>query len=141
MNDPESKVLEPAETVRRFIVDMHAWEVQSGADYKTSPPEDHQAFRERLLATQAVVFARWCTPRERPYGRQGSFGLLPEYQPEHEHLLETCLEGPRRALVYTQLDIRTKRRWRYVLFKKAGRWLIDNRKYLNVDGRWTSHSL
>ena len=141
LNNPESKSLEPAEVVRQFISDMHAWEVQSGADYQTSPPEDHQAFHGRLLATQAIVFARWCTPKERPYGRKGSFGLLPEYQPAHERILETCLENARRAVVHTQEGTGTKRRLQYVLLKKAGRWLIDSKKSLQFDGRWANRSL
>ncbi len=132
---PLNMGLEPAEVVRRFIADMHAWERQSEADYKTSPPEDHQALWSRLRATQAEVFSLWCTTKKRPYGRQGSFGHLPEYQPEHERILETCLESPRCAAVHTQEGTGTKRKLRYVLLRQAGRWRIDSKRYRNFAGK------
>ena len=141
MSDLESTTFEPADVVRRFIADMHAWEVQCGVDHNTSPPEDYQAFHVRLLATQAVVFARWCTPKERSYGRKGNFSQPPSYQPEHEHILETCLVGPRRAVVHTQEGTGIKRRLQYVLLRNAGRWLIDNKKRLGADGKWASYFL
>ncbi len=81
------------------------------------------------------------TPKERPYGRQGSFGQPPSYQPEHERILETCLESPRRAVVHTQEGTGIKRRLHYVLLKKAGRWLIDSKKVLYSDGRWVIKAL
>ena len=82
------------------------------------------------------MFARRCTAKERPHGRRGSFGQPPEYQPAHERVLETCLESPRRAAVYTQEGTGTRRKLRYVLRRQAGRWRIDGKKSENSAGRW-----
>ena len=87
------------------------------------------------------MFARWCTDKARPYGRNGSFGQPPEYQPEHEQILETRLESPRRAVVETQQGTGFKNKVRYTLLRKAGGWWIDNKKRAAANGRWVNYSL
>ena len=141
MSKPGDTDLDPAETVRRFIADMHAWEMQAAADDHATQPRGSDAFWDRTRSAQAEVFARWCTAKQRPYGRRGAFSQPPECQPAHERILETCLESPRRAAVYTQEGTGFKRKLRYVLLRQAGRWRIDNKKREDHAGKWVHRGL
>ena len=120
---------DPAEVVRHFIAEMHDWEARTLHDYRSCDPSDIDAFWGRVRASLGVVFARWCTPKERKFGRLGSFADPPEYQPEHEAILETIVESSRRALVYTQQGTGFRNKRMYVLSKKSDRWLVDSVKW------------
>lgn len=141
MNEPDRPDLEPAEVVRRFVADMHAWEMQAAADFHATQPQGSEAFWDRARTSQAEVFARWCTDKARPQGRNGSFAQPPEYQPEYEQILETRLESSRQAVVETQQGTGFKNKVRYTLLKKAGRWRIDNKKRARANGQWVKHFL
>ena len=123
---------DPAEVVRRFIADMHDWEARTLLDYRSSEPSQSDAFISQARASLGEIFIRWCTPKERKHGRLGSFSDPPEYQPEHEAILEAVIESPRRACVLTQQGTGFREKRKYVLLKKADRWLIDNVKWWQV---------
>jgi hypothetical protein len=132
---------QPAEVVRRFIADMHDWEIRTAAARKNSAPENHVQFWEAANTSLAAVFARWCTPKDRKYGRLGSYQEPPEYQPYGEDILETVIESPRRACVYTQRRTGFGFKQQYVLQKLAGRWLLDNVKWQASDAKWKAGTL
>ena len=119
---------DPPEVVRGFITDMHAWEAQTLLDHRSSGPSEVDEFWAQARASLGGVFARWCTPKERKYGRLGSFSNPPEYQPEHEAILEAIVESTRRACVYTQQGTGFRNKRMYILVKKSDLWLIDSVK-------------
>jgi hypothetical protein len=119
---------DPAGVVRRFIADMHDWEARTLLDHRSLDPAEADAFWVRTRTSLGDIFARWCTPKERKYGRLGSFADPPEYQPEHEVILKAIAESPSRACVYTQQGTGFRHKRMYVLLKKSDRWLIDNVK-------------
>lgn len=132
----------PAEVVRRFIADMHVWELQAAEAHKASTPDDNERFWQANNAALAEVFARWCTTKDRKYGRSGSFQKPPEYQPDGEDVLETIIESSRRACVYTQRRTGLAFKQQYVLLKHKGSWLIDNVKWqLPGDKKWSAGTL
>jgi hypothetical protein len=67
--------------------------------------------------------------------------MPPEYQPAHEEMLETTIESPRRAVVYTQQNTGFRHRRMYVLLLKGGRWLLDSVKWQRHDGTWSNGGL
>jgi len=77
-----------------------------------------------------AVFACFCTPKERKFGRLGSFAKPPEYDPAKEHVLETeVAENQKRAFVITHRDaVLFGGRHRYALVRREGKWLIDTLK-------------
>lgn len=127
--------LSPEATVWAFIHAMNRWEIESSRKYNTTRTID-QTF-DQILAALMPIMAVYCTERERKYGRT-SFGNLAEYDPAIETLLEIDLERPSRAVVITCHE--RLGRFRYLVIKKAGRWLIDNKK---IDGgnKWNNWTL
>ena len=129
----------PAEVVRRFIADMHEWESQTLAAYETAKKSGQvEPFWESTRQTLEQVFSRWCTPKERKAGRLGSFSNPPEYQPDHEVILETDIESSRRASVHTQQGTGFKQKRKYILLKKGDRWIIDSVKWQTHEGTWSN---
>jgi hypothetical protein len=82
-----------------------------------------------------AVFEVYCTPIKRPYGRNGSFQMPPEYDPAEEYLIAVNQVGPRRAELITRNE---KRRceYLYVLLKKDGRWLLEGKKTRFIGADW-----
>ncbi len=117
---------DPASVLRGFILAMHRWETdcarhlgELGADAL-----DWEAIR----AGQARVFDRYCTPKPRPQGRQGSFGTPPDYTPQ-EALVGIERDGSRAALTTREPPNDVLRyEARYVLVRKDQRWRIDSKK-------------
>lgn len=132
---------DPAEVVRRFIADMHKWELQTSASHRSAKMSGLETPWAATHASLAEVFDRWCTPNDRKQGRLGSFRTPPEYQPEHEPVLETTYESANRACVYTQQGTGFKHKRTYVLLKKADRWLIDSVTRLTHGGEWKPTTL
>jgi hypothetical protein len=138
-NSHSDAFADPAQVVRRFITDMHQWESQTLSAYEMAKKsEQYEAFWDMGREALGKVFSRWCTPKERKYGRLGSFSDPPEYQPEHEAILETILESSRRASVHTQRTTGFGHKRKYVLLKKGDRWLIDSVKWQTHDGKWSN---
>lgn len=130
---------DPAQVLRRFIADMNVWEAQTLAKSKLSPPQEHQQFWTEAKDSLREVFAKWCTQKERKYGRLGSFQDPPEYQPDTEEIRETVVESARRASVYTQRRSGFAFQQKYVLVKQGGRWLLDSVKWRASDGdKWSN---
>ena len=123
---------DPESVVTAFIASMNAWEIHANR-VSRSGAGDHWP---EIHRTQALVFDRYCTPKERPHGRAGSFGKPPEYDPERERILSSRLHGAKRAFVETDREsVFGGGRHRYVLHLLDGRWLIDNVK-IDRDGKW-----
>ena len=116
---------EPEEVVRGFIAAMNQWEKEcTRIDRKEGTGSAFGIAAEPLRQ----IFAEFCTPRERKYGRSLSFSSPPEYDPKTERFLGSRRVKPRRTEVETQQASGFKHRVIYVLVKKAGCWLIDSKK-------------
>lgn len=77
-----------------------------------------------------TIFRCFCTPKERKFGRQGSFRKPPEYDPEKEQVLDTEVDEIRkRANVTTHRQaVFGGGRHRYTLVRNDDRWFIDTLK-------------
>jgi hypothetical protein len=143
-NDIPKTDLEPVAVLYGFIKAMNHWE-------RESYPESRQLFREgehivdqQLLMAYAQrknqrlkeIFSAYCTLRERPYGRQSTFQHPPEYDPENEKLLDIVKESSQRVVIFTQETTGFCHKNRYVLLRKGGEWRVDNKKWLDPEGKW-----
>ena len=131
-----SAALQPAEVVEEFIRAMNAWGLAAWQLHRAARDSaDPASYQEQVLAMQHEVFAKYCTARERPRGRQGSFQRPPEYDPEREQVTQVDVTED-RAYVDTEREaILGGGAHRYVLHHKHGVWLIDSLKE-SVDGAW-----
>ena len=138
---PTSPVtLDPAlEAAKAAFVDfadaMVTWEDACSS----SGDHDDDAWWDRQRATCAEIFARHCTDKPRVYGRPNAIGFQSpsQYDPRHRKIDGVELDRPRRVHVNVigQHDFR----YRYVILKKGGRWLVDSVQMW--DGRWTPFGL
>lgn len=122
---------DPVSVVRGLILEMHRFE-------KAAPQAKNV---KELLKLQDAVYQRFCTAKDRPYGRNGSYQSPPEYQPNNEYLIDCTYPNPRRAEVFTRNDKNIPTEYLYVLLKKGGRWLVDSKKYRLVGGEWDAWSI
>lgn len=111
-----------AESVlRAFILSMNRWEIESS---KQGDAVDW----DKTRVEYAKAFSPYCTPKQRVYGRGGSFGFPPNYEPE-EWLTSVTVKGARAELTTVQRRDRPARYENlYVLLKKDGKWLVDSKK-------------
>lgn len=132
--------LTPSAVVTAFIESMHRWEVDAWAASRRARNTPHAD--DALIDVEAAcdqVFARFCTPRKRPQGRNASFTHPPEYDPASECIVATRIDG-------NQADVDTLREtvmggaFRYRLRRMGGRWLIDSLKR-EEDGAWVAEVL
>ncbi len=76
------------------------------------------------------MFARYCSAKERPYGRLGSYSIPPAYQPA-ERLLSVQAVNARRQELVTLGPSDTPAlayEYLYVVLLQGGRWVVDSRK-------------
>ena len=123
----------PEKVLHSFIFSMNQFERQA-AEHRKKTPQDENPNKEILKSMQAV-FDTYCTPKERPYGRQGSYQMSPEYDPEGEFLIEVTLINPRRAELITRNE-KEEKEFLYVILRKKGRWLLDNKKLRFIGANW-----
>ncbi|MEI8379748.1 MAG: NTF2 fold immunity protein [Planctomycetota bacterium] len=120
----------PESVVCGLIIAMNQFEKKA---HRTSSSET-------VSGLLADVYARFCTTKKRPYGRNGSYQVPPEYDPREEYLVETTIVNPRRAEVVTRNEM-SKTEYLDVLQKKGGIWLVDSKKYRLIGGKWDVWSI
>ena len=126
-DDPESVVL-------CFIAAMHQWELNSHASQRAVRDSAAPAsYQPGVAAAMADVFSQFCTPKPRPYGRNASFQSPPEYNPDHESIQSSIIDGS-SASVCTNRDSVFGGMFRYTLQRIDNRWLIDTLRQRNDDG-------
>ena len=120
----------PESVVAAFISAMHAWEVESwDARARARHSDDPSSYIPEVQESQDGLFARFCTPRDRPYGRHGSFQKPPEYDPAREKIIRSGVQSTSRAWVETERESGLGGgRYQYVLHKRGAKWLIDSVK-------------
>lgn len=123
----------PESVVRKFISAMNTWEIESHNLSKQG-----KGF-EIITENMNKIFELYCTKKERPYGRNGSYQRPPEYDPETETIIKSTVEKQNKALVITSRNaILGGGIYKYVLYKKSGKWLIDNLKFEESEGNYTN---
>ena len=85
----------------------------------------------------ATIQERFCTTRERPFGRN-HFGIVPEYDPGVESLLQVTFEKPARAVILTRHERLGS--FRYIVLRKDGYWRIDSKR-IDRNGKWGTWTL
>ena len=132
--------LVPEAVVMAFIEAMHAWEVDAWAESRRARGTPKaQDYLVDVSAACDRVFARFCTARKRPQGRNASFSRPPEYDPATERVVATHIDG-NSAVVDTLRAALLGGAFRYRLRRHAGAWLIDSVKR-EQDGAWIPHIL
>jgi hypothetical protein len=120
----------PDGVVRAFIQAMHDWEVSAWQASRARQNDPSAAPSEaQVKAGLDAVFAEFCTPKDRPFGRAGSYQHPPEYDPERERVVG-CTVRERKAEVETEREaVPGGGPWRYTLHLHNGQWLIDGVKW------------
>lgn len=129
---------DPASVVGAFIVVMNRWEIESWkARRDARDTADPASYQQVVLQNMNKIFATYCTDKERKQGRSGSFQKPPEYDPSSEEILSTTIDDNNKmAIVETERQaILGGGRYRYVLYRRDNKWLIDNLKY-EYEGEW-----
>lgn len=124
----------PEEVLLAFIAAMNNWEKQCWEDYRKQQTSGYDPERLcRNLERMNAIFAEYCIPKKRPYGRAGAFQNPPEYDPDGETIVE-AEHFPGKTIIHTQQHTGLRNKCRYVLIKKGGRWLIDSKQIILADG-------
>ena len=127
----------PEKVLWAFCTAMCHWEREA---LRALPnPEDDAAWRrywEQINASWRPIFDKYCTPRKRVYGqRRYSVGTPTQYQPRAERILEVSYKSPYRVVISTERTKGFEGIYQYVLVRRGGRWLVDNRKKIDPDGK------
>lgn len=123
---------DPQSVFLAFCTAMNAWEREC---WKRRNEPDIQAEQARGLAAMNQIFAEFCTPKERKYGRLGSYSNPPEYDPNSEAILAVDVKG-KKAFIETQQSTGFSHRCKYTLMLLDGRWLVDNKQWMDHEGKW-----
>ena len=116
---------DPRSVLLAFFTAMNAWEKECWQRRKEPDIVGRQTqAREEMEA----IFEAYCTPKERKYGRLGSFSNPPEYDPVAETILSVT-EAKNRCQIETQQSTGFCHKNLYVLHRKDGRWLVDNKQW------------
>jgi hypothetical protein len=114
---------------------MHKWETESWEHMRrTRNDAQSNSYHSIVLQRMDDIFRKFCTAKDRPYGRQGSFQHPPEYDPSTEEILEVVEESPRRVVIKTKQHSAFQNFCQYVLVSQRGTWRIDSRKFVRSDG-------
>jgi NTF2 fold immunity protein of polymorphic toxin system component len=126
----------PEAIVSAFIQAMNRWELGAwDASRRARDTPDPASYWPEIKASFDLVFAEFCTPRDRPHGRNASFLHPPEYDPNVEKIIRSELAGD-KAYVDTQREAPLGGGvLRYTLHQRNGRWLIDSVKRMCGD-KW-----
>lgn len=128
----------PISVVHDFIRAMNVWELEAWQSQRacrlTTDPSSYQTDVKKRME---MIFMRFCTPKERKFGREGSFQKPPEYDPENERVIDSEVDEIRnRAYVTTHRQaLLDGGHYRYTLIRKNQQWRIDMLKR-ECNGEW-----
>jgi len=106
---------------------MHRWESECGRIAKKEKRSAADAVFGISGPAMKSIFDEFCTPKKRPYGRNGgSYSTPPEYQPR-DAMGKVKMVNARRAEIETSRGGRVPERVTYVLLKVGGAWLVDSK--------------
>src|SRR5262245_37580579 len=97
-----SEDLSPEAVVRGFINAMHSWEISAWeARRQAQDTPDPASYWPHVKAGLDLVYAGFCTIRDRPHGRNASFQHPTEYDPNSEQIIGSEIAGD-KAYVDTE---------------------------------------
>lgn len=128
----------PAGTLKQFISEMNAWEIWAKEHDPIDPTEEEwRTFKKICNAKLDAIYGKFCTPKKRPFRRQCDFRDPPEYQPDHEEILEVNTISSSRVEIITQEKSGLENMNKYVFLKRNGKWLLDNKQWFDdIKGKW-----
>ncbi|NOS82559.1 MAG: hypothetical protein E8D46_00225 [Nitrospira sp.] len=139
LDDPDASMHEsssPESVVTAFIHAMNEWEVSAWAARRQArDTSDPESYWPEVSAKVERIFTKFCTPRERPYGRQASFQRPPEYEPKTEQIVGSEIVGAKAHVDTERQAPLGGGSLRYVLHRHDDRWRIDNVKQKDRD-KW-----
>lgn len=130
------------EVLKEFIVAMNWWETHF-YPLLASDSGNHDEVFAQMRKELDAIFAKFCTPRERKYGRQAALdcGDPPEYSPDEE-ILKTEELKKNKIIIYTQQKTGVEYQCRYTLHHKKDGWRVDRKEvYSNFEKKWRKESL
>ncbi len=126
---------DPASVVLCFIRAMHDWESESHRLRRAAKgTADPSSYKGAVLDLMNDVFRQFCTPKPRPYGRNGSFQNPPEYDPESESIVNSDVHGLTASVVTCRNAIIGGGHYHYDLKRRGDCWLIDTLKFREDNG-------
>lgn len=137
----ECDYTKPESVLQAFFEEMNAWEIESFPQIKAIPrdsaKEEISAVYQPIAEKLDAIFRKYCTTKDRKQGRQNCTAVSspPDYDPATQTIAEIINESSRRVSIDTIGEKRFGNKFRYILLKKDGKWLIDNKKFYTFDGR------
>ncbi|NIF22090.1 NTF2 fold immunity protein [Candidatus Pantoea multigeneris] len=115
-----------------FIEDMGEWENSFREAFMENPAIDKQPYSCQL----DEIFNKWCTKKERKYGRQVSMQVSfpPDYDIENDEITSEDISA-KKTLIQVKKNTGFKNEYRYTLIYKEDRWQIDKKEWLD-EGKW-----
>ncbi|SRR5258706_5043401 len=122
---------QPIDILIQFMKEMNQWEKQRWEEQEKSKTTRKVMILNlhRELIGMNNIFAKYCTPKKRAKNLVGAYSFPAEYDPDNEVIIETVIESNRRAVIYTKQKLGFQLLIRYVLLRRGGQWLIDNKQW------------
>jgi hypothetical protein len=108
-------------------------------DYEQMTEADVRKRQARQKAECEAIFAKYCTPLPRKYGRPSTihYGSPSHYDERQMRIDSVEFDTPRR--IYITVTHRSYGKSRYAIVKKPDGWRVDNAQVWS--GGWQSHGL
>lgn len=125
-----------------FIQKMNEWE-----SFCWKIDEDKTLTFDEKFQTQKLevskIFDKFCTKKERKFGKPTVISYGNEYDLEKEKITEIEEHSKNKAIVYTETtDVALPSRFQYGVVKKNGKCLLDTKKrYSTWKKKWVVDSL
>jgi NTF2 fold immunity protein len=141
-NGDDALDVDPGHIVISFIAAMNEWEIETATGHRRAREAGEGAAFDYNVARLREIFERFCTARERPWGRLSapSFGRPPEYNPSTETITEVAVKSAEAVVVETLRNTPLGGSRRYTLHRSGGTWRIDNIMRLSGD-KWERATL
>lgn len=132
----------PESVLRAFFIEMNGWDIEFfpllHGEGKDSSAANREKLDKQVLERLNKIFGKYCTPKDRAkQGRLNWIGVSnpPTYDAAAQKIVGVIYESPRRVSIDTVDELR-RGKYRYVLLKKGGRWLVDHKKWFGLDDKW-----
>ncbi|MFZ6745910.1 ankyrin repeat domain-containing protein [Undibacterium sp. JH2W] len=132
-SDGEADSSNAASVLHHFILAMHQWEKDAASKHAKVINGNKEHDWPAMQAEMSIIFERYCTLKDRPYGRNGgSFSVPPGYQPTESLLSITDLSKQKKELQTRELD----REFSYIVIFKKNEWRLDSKRQRLPGGDW-----
>lgn len=133
---------EIANLIESFIQKMHEWELSCwkiDEDITLTFDEKFQKQKSEV----SIIFEKYCTKKERKFGRPTTISYGSEYHPEKEKIITIEEQSKNKAIVYTETtDVALPSKHQYGVVRKNEKWLLDTKKrYSTSKKKWLVDSL